>query len=58
MTQYEGRLLADQQHIDSAQVEIIVERESSKPIISRVHSSIKLSENGSSDKVLTKIRMG
>jgi hypothetical protein len=58
MTQYEGRLLADQQHIDSAQVEIIVERESSKPIISRVHSSIKLSENSWSEKILAKIGMG
>ncbi len=38
----ELRLLANQKHIDSAEVEVIIERKSSKTVVSRVHSSVKL----------------
>lgn len=35
-------ILANEQHIYSAEIEFVVVRESSKTVISRMHSSIKL----------------
>lgn len=51
----ERRLLADQKHIDRAQVEVIVEGKSRKAIVTRMHAGIKLSKQRVSKEIPTRV---